>query len=170
MKGVNKVILVGNLGNDPQISYFPNGAALARFQIATTEMWTDKQSGQPREEVEWHRIVLHGRLAEIAGEFLRKGSKVYIEGRNKTRKWTDQGGIVRFTTEVVGREMQILIYPNQQDPMQQQPTPRQQPSYEKTQQTTPQTPGQRARQQQQAANSGPATQPEPPIDDDVPPF
>nr|WP_317582385.1 single-stranded DNA-binding protein [Klebsiella pneumoniae] len=98
-KGVNKVILVGNLGSDPEIRYMPSGTAVANFNVATTDTWRDKQSGEQREHTEWHRIVLKGRLAEVAGEYLKKGSQVYLEGSNRTRKWTDSQQIERYTTE-----------------------------------------------------------------------
>ncbi|GAB6263255.1 single-stranded DNA-binding protein [Photobacterium sp. R1] len=100
-RGVNKVILVGNLGNDPEIRYMPNGGAVANITIATSETWRDKATGEQREKTEWHRVVLFGKLAEVAGEYLRKGSQVYIEGQLQTRKWQDQSGQDRFTTEVV---------------------------------------------------------------------
>ena len=100
-KGVNKVILVGNLGNDPEIRYMPNGGAVAKIIIATSESWRDKATGEQREKTEWHRVVIYGKLAEVAGEYLRKGSQVYIEGQLQTRKWQDQSGQDRYTTEVV---------------------------------------------------------------------
>ncbi|MFT5710523.1 MAG: single-strand DNA-binding protein [Halioglobus sp.] len=108
-RGVNKVILVGNLGNDPETRAFPNGDMVANITLATSESWKDKQTGQPQERTEWHRVVFHRRLAEIAGEYLHKGSKVYIEGSLKTRKWQDKAtGQDRYTTEIVAREMQML--------------------------------------------------------------
>lgn len=107
-RGINKVILVGNLGNDPEVRYMPQGGAVANLSVATSESWNDKVTGEKREETEWHRVVFYGRLAEIAGEYLRKGSKVYLEGKLKTRKWTDKDGIERYTTEIVGSEMQML--------------------------------------------------------------
>lgn len=110
-RGVNKVILVGNLGQDPEIRYMPNGGAVANITLATSESWRDKQSGEQKEVTEWHRVVLFGKLAEVAGEYLRKGSQVYIEGQLRTRKWQDQGGQERYTTEVVvnvGGTMQML--------------------------------------------------------------
>jgi len=108
-RGVNKVILVGNLGNDPETRAFPNGDMVANITLATSETWKDKQTGQPQERTEWHRVVFHRRLAEIAGEYLHKGSKVYIEGSLKTRKWQDKAtGQDRYTTEIVAREMQML--------------------------------------------------------------
>ncbi|MBV7262079.1 single-stranded DNA-binding protein [Photobacterium sp. WH77] len=100
-RGVNKVILVGNLGQDPEIRYMPNGGAVANITIATSESWRDKATGEQREKTEWHRVALFGKLAEVAGEYLRKGSQVYIEGQLQTRKWQDQSGQDRFTTEVV---------------------------------------------------------------------
>ncbi|CAH0541588.1 single-stranded DNA-binding protein [Vibrio marisflavi] len=100
-RGVNKVILVGNLGNDPEIRYMPNGGAVANITIATSETWRDKATGEQREKTEWHRVALFGKLAEVAGEYLRKGSQVYIEGQLQTRKWQDQSGQDRYTTEVV---------------------------------------------------------------------
>ncbi|MGP1947174.1 MAG: single-stranded DNA-binding protein [Arsenophonus sp. NC-PG7-MAG3] len=100
-RGVNKVILIGNLGQDPEIRYIPNGGAVANLTLATSESWRDKQSGEMREKKEWHRVVIFGKLAEVAGEYLRKGSQVYIEGLLQTRKWQDQNGQDRYTTEVV---------------------------------------------------------------------
>ncbi len=100
-KGINKVILVGNLGGDPDVRYMPNGGAVASITIATSETWRDKTNGQPREKTEWHRVALFGKLAEVAGEYLRKGSQVYIEGQLQTSKWQDQSGQDRYTTEVV---------------------------------------------------------------------
>ncbi len=108
MASVNKVILVGNLGRDPETRYMPDGAAITNMSIATTSSWKDKNSGEKKEETEWHRIVFYGRLAEIAGEYLKKGRSVYIEGRLKTRKWTDKDGVEKFTTEVLADQMQML--------------------------------------------------------------
>jgi single-strand DNA-binding protein len=107
MASVNKVILIGNLGRDPEVRYLPSGDAVANFSIATTEKWKDK-NGEMQEQTEWHRISFFGRQAEICGEYLRKGSSVYIEGRLQTRKWTDKDGNERFTTEVKGDRMQML--------------------------------------------------------------
>lgn len=110
-RGVNKVILVGNLGQDPEVRYMPNGGAVANMTLATSESWRDKQTGETKEKTEWHRVVLFGKLAEVAGEYLRKGSQVYIEGALQTRKWTDQAGVEKYTTEVVvnvGGTMQML--------------------------------------------------------------
>lgn len=110
-RGVNKVILVGNLGQDPEVRYMPNGGAVANITLATSESWRDKQTGETKEKTEWHRVVLFGKLAEVAGEYLRKGSQVYIEGALQTRKWTDQAGVEKYTTEIVvnvGGTMQML--------------------------------------------------------------
>ncbi|HDZ6747583.1 TPA: single-stranded DNA-binding protein [Mannheimia haemolytica] len=108
MSGVNKVIIVGNLGNDPEIRTMPNGEAVANISVATSESWTDKNSGERREVTEWHRIVFYRRQAEVCGQYLRKGSKVYVEGRLKTRKWQDQNGQDRYTTEIQGDVLQML--------------------------------------------------------------
>jgi len=105
---VNKVILIGNLGRDPEVRYTPNGLAVANIAIATTESWKDKQTGENQEKTEWHRIALYGRLAEITGEYLRKGGKVYIEGRLQTRKWQDKNGQDRYTTEIIADSLQML--------------------------------------------------------------
>ncbi|MBQ4838187.1 single-stranded DNA-binding protein [Pseudoalteromonas luteoviolacea] len=116
-RGVNKVILVGNLGQDPEVRYMPNGNGVANISIATTDSWKDKNTGQMQERTEWHRVVLFGKLAEVAGEYLRKGSQVYIEGRLQTRKWTDQSGQDKYTTEIVvdmGGQMQMLGGRNEQ--------------------------------------------------------
>lgn len=107
-RGVNKVILVGNCGQDPDTKFMPSGGAVTNISVATSESWKDKQTGQPQERTEWHRVVFFNRLAEIAGEYLRKGSKVYIEGSLRTRKWQDQSGQDRYTTEIVASEMQML--------------------------------------------------------------
>tara|TARA_Y100001970_G_scaffold3697_1_gene4242 strand:+ start:263 stop:703 length:441 start_codon:yes stop_codon:yes gene_type:complete len=105
--GINKVILVGNLGQDPEVKYTAGGAAVTTLSLATSESWKDKDTGSDQERTEWHRVVLWRRLAEIAGEYLKKGSKVYIEGQLQTRKW-EQDGQTRYTTEVIGRDMQFL--------------------------------------------------------------
>ena len=107
-RGVNKVILVGNLGADPETRYTASGAAITNIRIATSESWRDKQTGENQERTEWHRVVFFSRLAEIAGEYLRKGSQVYIEGSLRTRKWQGQDGQDRYTTEIVANEMQML--------------------------------------------------------------
>lgn len=111
-RGINKVILVGNLGQDPEVRYMPNGNAVANFSVATSESWKDKQTGETRDRTEWHRVVVFGKLAEIVGEYVKKGTQVYLEGQLQTRKWQDQAGNDRYTTEVVinavGGTMQIL--------------------------------------------------------------
>lgn len=107
-RGVNKVILVGNLGQDPEVRYMPNGGAVCNITVATSETWKDKNTGENQEKTEWHRVVMFRRLAEIAGEYLKKGSKVYLEGRLQTRKWQDQQGQDRYTTEIVADQMQML--------------------------------------------------------------
>ncbi|RUO37620.1 single-stranded DNA-binding protein [Aliidiomarina shirensis] len=107
-RGVNKVIILGNLGQDPEVRYTQNSTAIANFSVATSESWKDKQTGEQKEITEWHRIVCYRRLAEIAGEYLKKGSKVYIEGRLQTRKWQGQDGQDKYTTEIVCNEMQML--------------------------------------------------------------
>lgn len=108
MRGINKVILVGNLGKDPEVRNMPSGGAVATISIATSDSWRDKQTGEMKERTEWHRVVLFNRLGEIAGEYLKKGSKVYLEGQIRTRKWQGQDGQDRWTTEIIAREMQML--------------------------------------------------------------
>lgn len=108
MAGVNKVIIVGNLGNDPEVRYAQSGAAIANISVATSDSWKDKTTGEKQERTEWHRIVMFNRLGEIAGEYLKKGSKVYIEGKLQTRKWQDQSGADRYSTEIVADQMQML--------------------------------------------------------------
>ena len=154
-KGVNKVILVGNLGKDPEVRYMPNGGAVASITLATSESWRDKQTGETKEKTEWHRVVLFGKLAEVAGEYLRKGSQIYIEGKLATRKWQDQSGQERYTTEIhvnVGGTMQML-------------GGRQEGNAQPGQRQPPQRP-----QQQQANHSAPPASNEPPMDfdDDIP--
>lgn len=111
MRGINKVIIVGHLGQDPEVKYMPSGSAVTNISVATSEQWKDKQSGEKQEKTEWHRVVMFARLAEIAGEYLRKGSQVYVEGKLQTRKWQDKNGVDRYTTEIVAREMQMLGSP-----------------------------------------------------------
>ena len=167
MAGVNKVILVGFLGADPEVRYIPNGTAVATFSIATSESWRDKTTGEKKEHTEWHHIVVWGRKAEIAGEYLRKGSKVYLEGRLQTREWQDQQGQKRYTTEIVCHEMQMLDGKpqggNQQQGQQQAPQ-QQQPAQQYQQQ-----PQGNAYAQQRS--NPPAQQQQPPapdFDDDLP--
>lgn len=159
--GINKVILVGNLGQDPEVRAMPNGDASCSLSIATSDSWKDKQTGEQRDKTEWHRVVAFRRLAEIMGEYLRKGSKVYIEGRLQTRKWKDQQGVDRYTTEILANEMQMLDtranagQPQNNAPMQQQ-TPAQAPAQNAPQQSAP---------AQQHAHQKPQN-----IDDDSIPF
>ena len=107
-RGVNKVILIGNLGADPETRYMPSGSAVTNIRVATSESWRDKQTGEQQERTEWHRVAFFGRLAEIAAEYLRKGSQVYVEGKLRTRKWQDNQGNDRYSTEIIGDEMQML--------------------------------------------------------------
>ena len=108
MASVNKVIIVGNLGRDPEMRTFPDGGSICNVAIATSRQWKDKTSGERQEETEWHRVVFYDRLAEIAGEYLKKGKSVYVEGRLKTRKWTDKDGVEKYTTEIIAQEMTML--------------------------------------------------------------
>jgi single-strand DNA-binding protein len=107
-RGINKVILIGNLGADPEVRYMPSGGAVTNVTLATSDSWKDKQSGEQHDRTEWHRVVFFNRLAEIAGEYLKKGSKIYLEGRLQTRKWQDKNGQERYTTEIIASEMQML--------------------------------------------------------------
>lgn len=131
MAGINKVIIVGNLGNDPEIRAMPTGEQVANITVATSESWTDKNSGEKKTQTEWHRIVLYRRLAEIAAQYLHKGSQVYVEGRLKTRKWQDNNGQDRYTTEIQGDNLQMLGGRNQ-DAAQNKP-PKQQDKQQKAQ-------------------------------------
>ncbi|MFZ5593685.1 MAG: single-stranded DNA-binding protein [Pseudomonadota bacterium] len=108
MASINRTTLIGNLGADPEIRYMPDGTPTCSISVATTDKWKDKKTGEAKEKTEWHRVVFFRRLAEVAGEFLKQGSQVYIDGRLRTHKWTDKNGIDRYTTEIVGREMQML--------------------------------------------------------------
>lgn len=171
-RGVNKVILIGNLGQDPEVRYMPSGGAVTNITIATSENWKDKQTGQNQERTEWHRVVFFNRLAEIAGEYLRKGSKVYVEGSLRTRKWQGQDGQDRYTTEIVASEMQMLDSRGgdnnggyNQDPMgygqpQQQRQPQRQPQQQQSYQQQP--------QQQQPPQQQPPAADMDPFDDDIP--
>jgi len=155
-RGVNKVILVGNLGKDPEVRYQPSGGAVANLTIATSEQWRDKSTGENKEITEWHRVVIFGKLAEVAGEYLRKGSQVYIEGQLRTRKWQAQDGTEKYTTEIlvnVGGTLQMLGG-----------------KQEGGQGNRPQ-PNQQQRPQQQSGQSTPPANNEPPMEwDDAPPF
>ncbi len=177
-RGVNKVILIGNCGQDPETRYMPSGGAVTNISLATSETWKDKQTGQPQERTEWHRIVFFNRLAEIAGEYLRKGGKVYIEGSLRTRKWQDQSGQDRYTTEIVANEMQMLDSRGSAEGQGMGMNPGMQQGYGAPQQGTPpqQPPAQQAPAQQgapAAAPRQPAAQPQAAqsfdnFDDDIP--
>jgi len=171
-RGVNKVILVGNVGGDPETRFMPSGGAVTNLTLATSESWKDKQTGQPQERTEWHRVVFFNRLAEIAGEYVRKGSKIYVEGSLRTRQW-EQDGVKRYTTEIVAAEMQMLD--SRQGGAQaggQGQAPQQQNYNQQAPQGRPQ--GQQAQQpyqQQQQAAQQPQQQPggfDADFDDDIP--
>ncbi|EDK2407485.1 single-stranded DNA-binding protein [Salmonella enterica subsp. enterica serovar Newport] len=184
-RGVNKVILVGNLGQDPEVRYMPNGGAVANLTLATSETWRDKADGEMREHTEWHRVVVFGKLAEIASEYLRKGAQVYIEGQLRTRKWTDQSGQDKYTTEVVVGQNGTMQMLGRRDSQPQQGG--QQFSGQPQPQPEPQTPspaakgegkapkgagksakGKNAAPQQPPAQPQPPQNEWPPMDDDIP--
>ncbi|OCG45017.1 hypothetical protein A9G35_06980 [Gilliamella sp. Choc5-1] len=168
-RGINKVILVGNLGQDPEVRYMPNGNAVANISIATSEIWKDKQTNENRERTEWHRVVIFGKLAEIAGEYLKKGSQVYLEGQLQTRKWQDQSGQDRYTTEVVinpiGGTLQILGSRNGGENMGDSSQ-----NWGQSANNTSSAPMAQSRPTTQNAPAQPAATPEPPMDfdDDIP--
>lgn len=175
MASINKVILVGHLGQDPEVKYMPSGGAVTNISIATTDSWKDKASGEKKENTEWHRVVFFNRLAEIVGEYLRKGSQVYIEGNLRTRKWQDQNGVDKYTTEIVAREMQMLgsraggssdfnQAPQQQSGYQQQGGQQQGGGQQQAPQQSAQQPQQQAPQQQNT----PPPQNFDNFDDDIP--
>jgi len=162
MAGVNKVIIVGNLGQDPEVRYTQQGAAIANISVATSETWKDKNTGEQQEKTEWHRIVMFNRLGEIAGEYLTKGSKVYVEGKLQTRKWQDQQGQDRYSTEIVAEKMQMLsdrqnqsgaAYGGGSQPPQSPNVPQNRGGLQRGSQQTPHPPSQ---------------QPSPDFDDDIP--
>lgn len=158
-RGVNKVIIVGTLGNDPELKYSSSGSAIANLSVATSEQWKDKQTGEKKEQTEWHRVVIFGKPAEVAGEYLRKGSQVYIEGQLRTRKWTDSNGVDRYTTEIVipqmGGVMQMLGGKREDSG--------QQPLQQSGQQLKPQQQHPQKQQSQQGGNEPPMD-----FDDDIP--
>ena len=173
VRGINKVIIVGNLGQDPDIRYMPNGGAVANLSLATSESWRDKQTGEMRENTEWHRVVLFGKLAEVAGEYLRKGAQVYIEGQLRTRNWQDDSDVTRYVTEiVVGQNGTMQMLGGRRDGGQPQHAAQQQPE----QPQTPDAPAQTAKSPK--ANSGkkgrqstaPSQQAPQPLPDDYPPM
>ena len=163
MAGINKVIIIGNVGSDPETKYMPSGGAVTNLSIATSESWKDKQTGQPQERTEWHRVIFFNRLAEIASEYVRKGSKVYVEGALRTRQW-DQDGVKRYSTEIVASQMQKPQ--GQQAPQRQYQNQGQQPQYQQQGrqqgQQQAQQPHQQGFQQQPAGNFDDG------FDDDVP--
>ena len=163
-KGVNKVILVGNVGGDPETKYMPSGGAVTNLSIATSESWKDKQTGQAQERTEWHRVVFFNRLAEIASEYVKKGSKVYVEGSLRTRQW-EQDGVKRYSTEIVASEMQMLDSREGGTQQQQQaPQQRQQQQAPKQRQQAPQQQAQNQQQARQAVEGGFDAS----FDDDIP--
>ena len=129
-RGINKVIIIGNLGQDPETRHTAGGSAVTNLSVATSETWKDKQTGEKKEQTEWHRVVMFARLAEIAGEYLRKGSKVYIEGRLQTRKWQDRDGQDRYTTEIVANDLQMLDTKGEHSIRRAEPPPRDDASIE----------------------------------------
>ncbi|OZS64741.1 single-stranded DNA-binding protein [Proteus mirabilis] len=170
-KGVNKVILIGHLGQDPEIRYMPSGGAVANLTLATSESWRDKQTGEMKEKTEWHRVCIFGKLAEIAGEYLRKGSQVYIEGSLQTRKWTDQNGQDRYTTEVVvnvGGTMQMLGGNGGNQAGSQKPQQNQGWSQPQQSAHQPQAPQAPQAPQQQPKQQTPQSEPPMDFDDDIP--
>ena len=160
MSGINKCIIVGNLGKDPEVRFLPNGGAVANITVATSESWKDKQTGEQKEKTEWHRVVMFGKLAEISGEYLKKGSKVYLEGQLQTRKWQNSEGQDQYTTEVVlqgfNGVMQMLDSKggNQQQGQSQGIQPQQQRQQQQRQQASQQNHGFQQQQQQQPQNHG----------------
>ncbi|EEE5458908.1 single-stranded DNA-binding protein SSB2 [Salmonella enterica subsp. enterica serovar Panama] len=181
-RGVNKVILVGNLGQDPEVRYMPNGGAVANLTLATSESWRDKQDGEIREHTEWHRVVVFGKLAEIASEYLRKGAQVYIEGQLRTRKWTDQSGQDKYTTEVVVGQNGTMQMLGRRDSQPQQggqqfsgqPQPQTPPPAAKGEGKAAKGAGKAAKGKNAAAPQQPPAKPQPPqnewppMDDDIP--
>ncbi|EBC1670871.1 single-stranded DNA-binding protein SSB2 [Salmonella enterica] len=177
-RGVNKVILVGNLGQDPEVRYMPNGGAVANLTLATSETWRDKADGEMRELTEWHRVVVFGKLAEIASEYLRKGAQVYIEGQLRTRKWTDQSGQDKYTTEVVVGQNGTMQMLGRRDSQPQQggqqfsgqPQPQTPPPAAKGEGKAAKGAGKAAKGKNAAAPQQPPAQPEPAydFDDDIP--
>jgi len=159
-RGINKVILVGNLGADPEIRYMPNGEAVANIRVATSETWKDQQTGQQQERTEWHSVVFYRKLAEIVGQYLKKGGKVYVEGSLRTRKWQDKNGMERYTTEIIGNDMQMLDSRGASAGDAMQPPPGPPPMRTET--------GRSAPPPQQASSPPPAFEAADDFDDDVP--
>jgi single-strand DNA-binding protein len=155
-KGINKVILIGNLGNEPDVRYTPAGVAIVNISLATSDSWTDKQTGQRQERTEWHKVVFFNRLAEIVKQYLHSGSKIYVEGNLRTEKWQDQNGVERYTTKIMAREMQMLDGPKTGGGDNYQAQAPQQTNYAPP-------------QQQQAAPQSPPMDSQPPASQNVPP-
>lgn len=162
--GINKCIILGRVGNDPEVKYSASGSAIANLSVATSEQWNDKATGEKKEQTEWHRVVIFGKLAEVAGEYLRKGSQVYIEGKLRTRKWTDQSGVEKYTTEIVLQPMNGVMQMiggkssdngNQQSQQRQQSGSNQQSGWDKPQQPS-------------NTQKPPANEPPMDFDDDIP--
>lgn len=163
-RGINKVIILGTLGQDPEVKYIPSGGAVCNLSLATSEQWNDKSTGEKKEQTEWHRVVIFGKLAEVAGEYLRKGSQVYVEGKLRTRKWTDQSGVEKYTTEIVLQPMNGVMQMiggkssdngNQQSQQRQQSGSNQQSGWGKPQQSS-------------STPKPPANEPPMDFDDDIP--
>lgn len=163
-RGINKVIILGTLGQDPEVKYMPSGGAVCNLSLATSEQWNDKATSEKKEQTEWHRVVIFGKLAEVAGEYLRKGSQVYIEGKLRTRKWTDQSGVEKYTTEIVLQPMNGVMQMiggkssdngNQQSQQRQQSGSNQQSGWGKPQQPS-------------STQKTPANEPPMDFDDDIP--
>lgn len=171
MSGINKVMIIGNLGQDPEVKFLPSGGAVANISIATSESWKDKQTGEQKEKTEWHRVVIFGKLAEIAGEYLKKGSKVYIEGSLQTRKWTNKEGQDQYTTEIVlqgfNSKMEMLDGKSQGA---QQAAPQQQQGGYQQQQNNQQQGGFGGQQQQQAPQQQGNYNPGDGFNNNTPPF
>jgi len=178
-RGINKVILVGNLGQDPEVRYLPNGGAVANITLATSESWTDKNSGQKQEKTEWHRVVFFGKLADIVSQYVKKGSKLYVEGKLQTRKWQDQQGNDKYTTEIVvdGFSGQMQMLDGRQDGGVQLQSQQQQSAYQQQQQQNQysamqggQQPVQQQQPQQPMSNNNPYQQPQqqPQSNDEIP--
>ncbi|HCL5314679.1 TPA: single-stranded DNA-binding protein [Salmonella enterica] len=164
VRGINKVIIVGNLGQDPEVRYMPNGGAVANLSLATSESWRDKQTGEMRENTEWHRVVLFGKLAEVASEYLRKGAQVYVEGQLRTRNWQDDSGVTRYVTEiVVGQNGTMQMLGGRRDGGQPQNTAPAQPAG--SPEKSPKKGGRKGRQ-----SAAPSQQVPQPLPDDYPPM
>ena len=167
-RGVNKVIIVGNCGQDPETRFMPSGGAVTNLSIATSESWKDKTSGEPQERTEWHRVVFFNRLAEIAGEYVKKGSKLYVEGSLRTRKWQGQDGQDRYTTEIVASEMQMLDSRGGQDGGQGGYGSPQGSTGQGISSQRPRVPTRRAANQQAPQQQAPQGMESGPLDDDIP--